>query len=245
LLGCSTLLNYDDVGFSQPDASADSSLEATIDGQGASGAGADVAVDSTTDGNAAGGTGGVDANASDVVGDPAQNPCESVTCSGFGSCGLDEAGAPICQCIQGYHAEGLACVQDESCTGVQCGRCGNCEVIAGKATCTCPKGFSHDGKSCVTDPDPCDTIDCGPDGYCVPEAHCMVLGACVARCDCSNCGNCGPSNDGRWDDWQEYCGAEPNQGPATMACNKPCPAGEGCLPYSQPICWPMEGCFSL
>ncbi|HQF26938.1 MAG TPA: hypothetical protein PL065_25980, partial [Polyangiaceae bacterium] len=149
LLGCSTLLNYDDVGFSQPDASADSSLEATIDGQGASGAGADVAVDSTTDGNAAGGTGGVDANASDVVGDPAQNPCESVTCSGFGSCGLDEAGAPICQCIQGYHAEGLACVQDESCTGVQCGRCGNCEVIAGKATCTCPKGFSHDGKSCV------------------------------------------------------------------------------------------------
>ena len=74
----------------------------------------------------------------------------------------------------------------------------------------------------------------------------MPLGACVQTCDCSNCPNCAPDNsDGRWDDEQEYCGAQPNQQPATMACNKPCPDGMGCIPYATQICWPLEGCFSL
>ena len=188
-----------------------------------------------------GGSGGTIA---DVTTEP--DPCEGVACSGKGTCQAGDGGQAQCVCDPDYHADGLQCVADETCAGVDCGRCGQCEVLGGLATCTCPNGFRHDGSGCVTDPNPCDAVDCGPDGVCVPEAHCQPLGACVPTCDCSNCGNCGGDNtDGRWNDWQEYCGAEPDQSPATVACNKPCPSGEGCLPYAQPMCWPMEGCFSL
>ncbi|HEY3356494.1 MAG TPA: hypothetical protein VGQ83_24800 [Polyangia bacterium] len=132
-----------------------------------------------------------------------------------------------------------------SCAGVVCGRCGACAVVGGVAACTCPAGYRVAGADCVLDPDPCATTTCDADHACVPEAHCQPLGACVATCDCGNCGNCGPDNsDGRWDDWQEYCG-NLMASPATLACTRPCPAGEGCLPYSPAICWPMEGCFSL
>ena len=42
---------------------------------------------------------------------------------------------------------------------------------------------------------------------------------------------------------QKQCGND--DGPATITCNKPCPyAGHGCIPYSPPICWGMEGCMS-
>jgi len=173
------------------------------------------------------------------------NSCQGVTCSGHGTCIVADGGVASCSCEAGYHAVGLTCVQDETCAGVTCGRCATCKVIGGVAQCTCPEGFRLEGNGCVVDPDPCATIDCGPDKACVPEAHCQPLGACVDTCDCSNCGNCGPDNsDGRWNDWQEYCG-NLNSQPATMRCNKPCPPGEGCLPYSPAICWPMEGCFSL
>jgi hypothetical protein len=235
LLGCSSLLDYDDVGFDPKDASLDASPDAM---GGTAGATPEAGADATA------GTGNV--AHPDAEGEAPSNPCDGVTCSGFGDCEVVDGSEPACSCEPGYHPSGLACEKDESCTGVACGRCGTCEVIAGKATCTCPDGFSNDGTGCVVDPNPCDTTDCGADAACVPEAHCQPLGACVPRCDCSNCGNCGSDNsDGRWDDWQEYCGAEPNQSPATVACNKPCPPGDGCLPFADPICWPMEGCFSL
>jgi hypothetical protein len=134
----------------------------------------------------------------------------------------------------------------EPCTSAaDCGRCGSCDTVGGVKVCTCPAGYVRAGGACVLDPDPCDVTTCDTDQACVSEAHCMPLGACVATCDCTNCGNCGPDNsDGRWNDWQEYCG-NLNASPATMACTRPCPAGDGCLPYSPAICWPMEGCFSL
>jgi hypothetical protein len=170
-------------------------------------------------------------------------PCDGVTCSGHGTCSEADAGA-ACVCEKGYHAIGLECVLDETCGGVDCGRCGTCKVVQGVATCTCPNGYKQQNGKCVLSPDPCTTAKCGPGTACVSEAHCSPLGACVPTCDCSNCGNCGPSSDGRWNDMQEYCG-NLNSSPATKACNKPCPAGQGCLPYATPICWPIEGCFSL
>jgi hypothetical protein len=173
------------------------------------------------------------------------DPCADVSCSGHGTCSAASGGA-VCSCMPGYHAVGLECVVDETCAGKSCGYCGACQVIDGIATCTCPPGYSFQGDKCVLDSDPCANANCTVDEYCVAEAHCQPLGACVPRCDCSNCPNCGPDNsDGKWNDWQEYCGAAPNQSPATMACNKPCPAGQGCLPYSIQFCWPIEGCFSL
>jgi hypothetical protein len=141
---------------------------------------------------------------------------------------------------------GLTCVVDETCTGIICGRCADCELVDGIATCVCPEDFVLSGgnlSDCTPSPDPCDGVDCSPDGACVPEAHCQTLGVCVPTCDCSNCGNCGSDNsDGRWDDMQEYCGNLMSS-PATIVCAKPCPnQGDGCLPWG--ICWGMEGCFS-
>lgn len=187
-----------------------------------------------------------DASLPDATTDSGPGACDGVTCSGHGKCAVADGGAS-CTCDPGYHAVALACEADESCTGVTCGRCATCEVVGGKATCTCPAQMKPDGnQGCVVDPDPCATTTCGADEYCVPEAHCAPLGACVKTCDCSNCPNCSPDNsDGKWNDWQEYCGAAPDQSPATMTCTRPCAPGEGCIPYSPSICWPMEGCFSL
>ena len=231
--GCSKALGYDDVRFSPspvgPDASAqqseapDTSSDPVQDGSSVDGARADAAGDSATE---------------------ASNPCDGVTCSDLGHCTIDDGGVR-CVCVDGYHGDGPACVPDETCTGVDCGRCGHCEVVGGKASCTCPDGFVFTGGGCELHPDPCSPNPCDAEHVCVPEAHCTPLGVCVPTCDCSNCGNCGPDNsDGRWDDWQEYCG-NLNAQPATMACTKPCPNGDGCIPYNPPMCWPMEGCFSL
>jgi hypothetical protein len=94
--------------------------------------------------------------------------------------------------------------------------------------------------------DPCAGVVCPEGQACVSEAHGQPLGVCVDTCDCSNCGNCSYDNaDGRWDDMQEYCGNLKNS-PATMACNRPCGGGMGCIYYGAVnICWPLEGCFSL
>jgi hypothetical protein len=195
----------------------------------------------TGGGHAGGGGHGGAASSSSGSGDP----CAGVTCSGHGTCSAP-MGQPSCTCQAGYHPSGLDCAVDETCTGKSCGTCGACEVQNGVATCTCPMDYAWDGTDCKLAIDPCANANCGPDQFCVPEAHCQALGACVDTCDCSNCPNCGPDNsDGRWNDWQEYCGAQPDQMPATMKCNKPCTGGAGCLPYAVQICWPLEGCFSL
>lgn len=41
------------------------------------------------------------------------DPCTGVDCSGRGTC-VTEGSAPICMCFEGYHAEGLRCVEDGS-----------------------------------------------------------------------------------------------------------------------------------
>jgi len=145
------------------------------------------------------------------------NSCDGVTCSGQGTCSVVN-GAASCACMPGYHAVGLECVVDETCAGKACGYCGQCQVVDGVATCMCPPGYMLQGKDCVLESDPCANANCTVDQYCVPEAHCQPLGACVQRCDCSNCPNCGPDNaDGRWNDWQEYCGGAPDQPPGKLA----------------------------
>jgi hypothetical protein len=200
---------------------------------GAAGSGAHTGAAAGQGGGANGGSGG------------GGSGCNGVTCSGLGTCVLQD-GSPVCNCNPGYHDVGLTCVVDETCDGVAVGRCATCEVIDGIAQLTCPDGLVLQGIDCVPSPNPCDTTTCNDNEYCVPEAHCAPLGACVPTCDCSNCPNCTADNsDGKWNDWQEYCGAQPDQSPATMACNIPCPPGDGCLPYQTQICWPMEGCFSL
>ena len=45
------------------------------------------------------------------------DPCEGVTCSGFGTCEV-VGGQAQCNCQQGYHAQGLECVPDQA--GSEC-----------------------------------------------------------------------------------------------------------------------------
>ena len=239
--GCSQTLDYDAVRFG-------------ADAGGSAGVGGESVDASAGSGGTAGSGGAKDSSAAGAEaaptdakpGEPAPDPCVGVLCSGHGTCQPGEGGKAECKCDPGYHTVGMNCEPDPTCSGMQCGRCATCEIVGGIASCTCPAQFKPDGSNgCVVDPNPCDTTTCGADEYCVPEAHCAPLGACVPTCDCSNCPNCGPDNsDGKWNDWQEYCG-NLNQSPATMACTKPCPNGEGCLPYATQICWPMEGCISL
>ncbi len=195
-----------------------------------------------TGGASTGGGGSTSGGSAGTGGAPGS--CAGVTCSGQGSCVEGDAGAS-CQCNPGFHPVGTACKADETCSGVSCGTCGQCKVTGGVAACECPKDYQVVNGKCQLATDPCASANCAADEACVPEAHCQALGVCVKKCDCSNCGNCGPDNsDGKWDDMQEYCG-NPKAQPATKACTKPCPAGQGCLPFATPICWPMEGCLSL
>lgn len=228
--GCSKVLGYDDLSFGPQPAS--SGTEAGI---------TDGAVDSFAD--VVGDTAGKDAQ--NDTGKFDASSCSGVSCSGQGTCTLGDGGQALCSCKAGYHAEALACVPDETCAGHTCGSCGTCGVLGGKAVCNCPANYTFNGVDCRPTIDPCSPNPCDSDHACVPEAHCMVLGTCVAICDCSNCGNCGSDNsDGRWNDMQEYCG-NLNSSPATASCTRPCAPGEGCIPYSPQICWPMEGCLSL
>lgn len=236
-----TLLAALAVAACSEDSGTTAGPSATGGSGGKSGSGGSAASDASGlggSGNSGWGGGGGDA-APDAPGS-----CAGVTCSGHGTCSVGDAGA-TCKCDSGYHAVGADCQVDQSCTGMDCGSCGTCKVVGGVASCECPTGYVWQGGKCSLSPNPCDTTTCASDEACVPEAHCQPLGACVKTCDCSNCGNCGPDNsDGKWNDMQEYCG-NPNASPATMACTKPCPSGEGCIPYNPAICWPIEGCFSL
>ncbi|MBI3206623.1 MAG: hypothetical protein HYZ29_34120 [Myxococcales bacterium] len=195
-------------------------------------------------GGASTGGGGSASGGTASGGGGAPSSCAGVSCSGQGTCIDGDAGA-TCKCNPGFHAVGVECKADETCAGVSCGNCGQCKVVGGVAACECPKDYQVVNGKCQLATDPCASANCASDEACVPEAHCQALGACVKKCDCSNCGNCGPDNsDGKWDDMQEYCG-NPKAQPATKSCAKPCPAGQGCLPFATPICWPMEGCLSL
>ena len=127
------------------------------------------------------------------------------------------------------------------CKGVTCSGHGQCKVTGGQAACECEPYFKPgaDKLSCI---DACSGVSCNPGYACVPGAHDQTNPICVATCDCSNCGNCSMADFAASGAMQAYCGS--SSYPPTVACNKPCPAGQGCIPYTPAICWPMEGCIS-
>ncbi len=175
----------------------------------------------------------------------ATDPCDPSPCPMDATCTVVGEIAE-CECPPGQRLEGDHCVPDgpTSCAEVDCsGHCAQCEIINGIAQCTCPEDFEFDGQDCSLSIDPCDPNPCDTaTQVCVPEAHCQPYGICMSRCDCSNCPNCEISDFTTT--VQQYCGGG-QSGPATMECNDPCPPGEGCLPYNEPFCWPMQGCFSM
>jgi hypothetical protein len=86
--------------------------------------------------------------------------------------------------------------------------------------------------------------DCPGGQTCVATEHGNPFWQCVPTCDCSNCGTCDMQNFKDTAAWVLYCGSLQTS-PATVACTKPCPPGQGCIPYGTPLCWPGEGCMSM
>jgi len=109
-----------------------------------------------------------------------ENLCEGVDCSGHGTCRVENDEA-VCDCEQGYHAEGLACVGGtDPCDGVDCSGHGTCRVEnAGQAECRCNDGYHADGLECLADSDVCNGVACSDHGTCV-----AVEGE--ATCDCED-----------------------------------------------------------
>ncbi len=72
-------------------------------------------------------------------GDPKPDPCADVHCSGHGTCRIND-GLAVCACDEGYHAEGLACIEDV-CAGFQCSEHSSCQETDGEPVCICDPGF--------------------------------------------------------------------------------------------------------
>ncbi|MBI5527723.1 MAG: hypothetical protein HY897_15440 [Deltaproteobacteria bacterium] len=102
----------------------------------------------------------------------AYDPCRGIVCSGHGKCeaaGYGYASQIVCRCDDGYHAEGLACVEDATgpCKDVVCyeweecsdGICvfkdGRCEA---EMDCADPDLCDLGTHTCVSDP--CTGVEC-------------------------------------------------------------------------------------
>ncbi|MCD6498356.1 MAG: right-handed parallel beta-helix repeat-containing protein [Deltaproteobacteria bacterium] len=95
--------------------------------------------------------------------------CIGQNCSGHGTCVVTD-GQASCECEDGYHAEGLACLEDtaDTCDGVDCSGHGTCVVTDGQAACECEDGYHAEGLACLEDAaDTCDGVDCSGHGTCV------------------------------------------------------------------------------
>lgn len=141
--------------------------------------------------------------------DAGTDPCEGVTCSYHGTCFMGPGGAE-CECDQGYHPEGLSCVEDGTtgpCHEVTCSGHGQCVDNNGTPECRCDAGYHAEGLACVENPnDPCAGVTCSGHGQCVdnngtPSCQCEggyhpVGLACIADADpcqgvtCSGHGVC-------------------------------------------------------
>lgn len=113
--------------------------------------------------------------------EPAE-PCKGVSCSEHGECGVAGDGSAVCLCDQGYHAEGLECVEnaeENPCEGVDCSGHGDCAVDGSDPVCICDRGYHVEGETnCIQDPDPCQGVDCSGYGTCAVTPGGDVICAC-------------------------------------------------------------------
>jgi EGF domain-containing protein len=109
----------------------------------------------------------------DKNGQVVTDPCDGVDCSGHGKCKKDNNDQAFCECDQGYHAQGLNCLEDvvDPCEGVGCSGHGTCVTSNDdQAKCECDQGYHAEGLECIED-DPCQGIDCSGHGTCIPDAE--------------------------------------------------------------------------
>jgi hypothetical protein len=110
------------------------------------------------------------------------DPCGG---SDWGHCN-DESGLPVCICDAGYvgfscgdcdvgfHPDGDACLEDETCTADSCSGAGTCDDSTGQIDCSCNAGF--DGNDCEA---------------CAEGYHPDSEGVCVEDEVCGDCGGHG------------------------------------------------------
>jgi hypothetical protein len=130
--------------------------------------------------------------------------CAASSCGGpdQGSCLID-GGVQVCacaygftgdtcgDCAAGFHAEGDACVLDQTCLDNTCSGHGDCTTPSGVIACACAAGYigpfcgacaagyHTEGADCVIDE------TCLADGAsCSNQGDCNVIGG-IARCDCA------------------------------------------------------------
>lgn len=95
------------------------------------------------------------------------NSCDSVECSNHGTC-VEENGVAICECENGYHAEGLECIENST---TSCQDRTDCDDhnLCTEDSCSdqniCQYTPTSDGSSC-DDNDPCSTLDSCLSGIC-------------------------------------------------------------------------------
>jgi len=193
--------------------------------------------------------------------------CEKITCAGHGTC---FSGPPLfsaeCHCEGDYVSWGASCAAMHAIRCIDTDgtlkdkgtiRCnGNafevCRDADGDGTVEwAQSGTPTCGKTCNECLSAkCDNGDgtggqaCPTGTVCMGKVHETDVYACVASCDCSNCGTCDP---GQFNGYQRACGSNDDSfANPTKVCKSPCPhAGDGCLPYGQfSFCFPNEGCAS-
>ncbi len=102
------------------------------------------------------------------------DPCKNVTCSGHGTCAVNEENEAFCECDEGFVPHELECIENP-CGGVDCDGYGECSVAEGNppfALCTCEEGYHEEEfVHCVENnpEDPCDGITCSGHGSCVAD----------------------------------------------------------------------------
>ncbi len=79
------------------------------------------------------------------------NPCDGITCSSHGDCEVIN-NSPVCNCDEGFEADGLNCVEiiSDVCNGVTCSNNGYCVNRFGAAMCECKYNYvSVTGTDCT------------------------------------------------------------------------------------------------
>jgi hypothetical protein len=135
--------------------------------------------------------------------------CQNKNCSGHGEC-IVENGEAVCDCDEGYIANGLSCgeapcvknseceanqicqegeCKDETilCDGVNCSNHGNCVIENKEAKCNCDNGYIEDNLICKEDK--CINVECSIIEMCnIETGACEVV---INPCDDIDCGEHG------------------------------------------------------
>jgi hypothetical protein len=102
----------------------------------------------------------------DASANSSPDDCDDTSCSDAGRCFLNDRDQPYCECDDGYSADGLDCIANDPCAGVDCSGHGTCADEGEDLTCDCDPGYEADGLECRQIPEDCMTSsDVSCDGW--------------------------------------------------------------------------------